>query len=139
MNKNCDVNCYAYYGIYDRERFRGRSCWYTLYISLPPPFAPAPARSNVGGGCIGNVALCWRRITFINLTLPVRHIHGRCMHARGRTYTEPFAITRTYVAYSPRRERQHFCVREQSRDLLRQAFVRLDFNGRHFPSDKFFE
>lgn len=108
----------------------------TPCISFSRPSAPAvSARSNVGGGCIGNVALCWRRITFINLTLPARHIHGRSMHTRGRTCMEPFAITRTY---SLRRKRQLLLTRTKQRPVAPGTFVHI-FNGHHFASDKSFE
>jgi len=93
------------------------------------PAAPAVStRSNIGGGCTGNAALCWRCITFINPTLGTTraraspraahsrtrectHAHARRAraHARERNCMEPFAIT-----YMPRVVNDSFCIRGRS-------------------------
>lgn len=91
---------------------------YTLYISLPP-FRPRrfSSEQHRGGGCIGNVALCWRRITFINLTLPARRVYTLVPCTREG---EPaWNLLRLHVAIA-RVVNDSFCVREQSGDLLRE-------------------
>lgn len=103
-----------------RKVVHGTPCIY-LSPALPPPPFQLGARS--GGGRIGNVALRWRRITFINLTLP--RIHARSMHARGRTCMEPFAYI-LHVAIA-RVVNDSFCVREQSGDTCCARNLRLPF------------
>lgn len=64
-------------------KLRGTPC---ISLSLPP-FRPRrfSSEQHRGGGRIGNVALRWRRITFINLTLPARRrVYTRSFHARAR-------------------------------------------------------
>lgn len=89
-----------------------------VYLSpaLPPP--PFQLGATSGGGCIGNVALCWRRITFINLTLPARRAYTTLVPCT-REGEPAWNLSRLRVAIA-RVVNDSFCVREQSGDLLRE-------------------
>lgn len=103
---------------------------------LSRPAAPAvSARSNIGGGCTGNIALCWRCITFINSTLGTSHtqytstyIHTHIQSTCTREGEKLHGTFCDYL-YTARRKRRLLHTWTKQRPVATHACIHL-FNAR---------